>query len=727
MRILRLLSLIFAVSAAYWAYHLIFRGFNFQDGPLARLPFPSAVAFLEARLPASLSARQLGYLAFTLLPTSIILLSLAAPVWHGETQRVYRAVRQAAVNRPTTGYLGAALITVSAILLGSCLLAIRAQSTTLLYATIALTIPVYGAGLIILQRNHAPPPYQRVDPQPIQPYHHWMGLVAVLAVVVAILIWILPSLPFSLDAFSLAHASLAASTHVDLVAPIKATRQIAASALIWPSHLLGAWTGDVFRSGILRGALAATAVVVGSWLVACELLRRTPTVGQFGEPLQDDGAWPAQLTAAALPAFVGFFHLARIPFVFEPVALGLLGLWLLLLGARTRNLPTVGLSALLTGSTPLYGSVGILWITVGLAAWLGIWLFQRAWLTGRRVKIAVTPRTAAAPIRVKTQANLQVGAGLGMRAIALWALGVLITGLPAAAGLLNFAQDGINGALDHAGFATPYFAFHIDSALPTLSQHVNAAGDFLLAPYLFDLPLQLSGPWLGPLLLLALIVLLVNLDHLVGWIGAIWLACVLLPMIRLDPASPAQLMWLAAALPALALALAMLLDRLRAGILHNLGSWNMQATVYACTGLLIASLAGNLVTYVESAALYNTPTAELARHLPPLLARGPVYIATEGTPAAAAISSVDLSRQTLSAPHMRPIVNLIVESAPGTPARFITPDAWPRALPTDAHVLIAGGEVHILARLRADFGPGTVSTQRDLHSNPVLYIYTPSP
>lgn len=139
-------------------------------------------------------------------------------------------------------------------------------------------------------------------------------------------------------------------------------------------------SGDAFMGIRLIGILTALLTVLGVWLLAGELFRRTPVVGPYGETVEDAGQsialWAALLTATSTV----IIHYSRLPIFLEPVAWGVLGLWALLRAWRTQDGLAVGLSGMLIGLAALLFPSGIVFLMVAIGWWIGAWLLQPEWL-----------------------------------------------------------------------------------------------------------------------------------------------------------------------------------------------------------------------------------------------------------------------------------------------------------------------------------------------------------
>src|SRR5690606_7945906 len=114
---------------------------------------------------------------------------------------------------------------------------------------------------------------------------------------------------------------------------------------------------------------------------------------------------------------VAVYHFARVPMLLEGVALGTLAIWAMLRGLRTERPWLLGVSGLSLGWVWYYGSVALTFSLVVLAAWIGVVLLERGWLTGK----AVAVRAAQA---------VPVQRGAGWAGFGLWLAGLAVVVAP---------------------------------------------------------------------------------------------------------------------------------------------------------------------------------------------------------------------------------------------------------------------------------------------------------
>ncbi len=220
--------------------------------------------------------------------------------------------------------------------------------------------------------------------------------ILILLVVVAVLItlrW--ADLPARVDVVT-ARAGLQASTllrdganwFVPDLLPIPAL----ASAVAAAGQSL---TGDALLGVRLAGLVAGLILIASVWLLGCELFRRRPLAGAFGEVIEDDGAFPALLAAVIAAGGTTFLFFARVPIFIEGVAWGTLGVWALLFALRRESTGLLGVSGLLFGLGTVYGPNGLSLIGAAILIWAGVlalwpgWMRATRWSSNRRLAVGV--------------------------------------------------------------------------------------------------------------------------------------------------------------------------------------------------------------------------------------------------------------------------------------------------------------------------------------------------
>ncbi len=222
---------------------------------------------------------------------------------------------------------------------------------------------------------------------------------------------------------------------------------------------------------------------------------------------------------------------------------------------------------------------------------------------------------------------------------------------------------------------------------------------------------HLVNSFLAPLLLLSIGGLLISLDSAMGWLLLAWFGSGLVVASAEAVAAPS---WpvLLPLLPAVGLMIAFALDRARMVILETIGTWAVQATVYAAMGLIIGAGLLNWATYYQF--------AQVDGDLPSYIGRA--YRAVEKQ--AQAVALITAHADAAAGLQADPVVRFLKRS------RGIGPDfidvgsnRWPAQLPPGARLLVSPGEIGLLGEVQQRYPGGALTIKRDLHADPVLYIY----
>jgi hypothetical protein len=212
---------------------------------------------------------------------------------------------------------------------------------------------------------------------------------------------------------------------------------------------------------------------------------------------------------------------------------------------------------------------------------------------------------------------------------------------------------------------------------------------------------------LAPLLALALGALLLNIDSLVGWTLATWLLTGVVVAALTVPVVPS---WVAMVtlIPAIGLAVAFTLDRLRLHLMTNAGTWTLQATVYLALGVVVAAGLFGWISFYNVAQRDSDLASALGRALREAQAR-PVVLVSANVPLEASLSA--------------PAVTLLA-SARNDLAQLPTLDGrtWPPLAP-DTRLLLAPGDRALQGAIEAAYPNYTLMVMRDLQANPLLYVY----
>ncbi|MCL4863065.1 MAG: hypothetical protein KJZ93_26885 [Caldilineaceae bacterium] len=446
-----------------------------------------------------------------------------------------------------------------------------------------------------------------------------------------------------------------------------------------PLALMMGVTGDPFLGLRLTGMLAALLTVLAVWLLASELFRRTPVIGPYDETVEDSGQsiarWATLLTATSTV----IVHYSRLPIYLEPVAWGLLGLWALLRAWRTQDGLAAGLSGVLIGLALLLYPSGVVFLLIALGWWIGVWLLQPGWLqrptglAGRfyRPWLSVIWVSGIVVITAPQLALwLENPAAFQARFVSAW--------LPTFQGLLAIFN------LD---------AFNLDAGHGVAGIQARTGVNQLLAP----------------LTILAIGNLLLNLDRFVGWAIFVW---VMVGLVVGHALAPEPLFWpaLLPLTPALMLALAFVIDRVRTLLVTAVGAWTAQAASYLLVGLLVwVGLLGWL-GHAEDMRRISDPAGSTALFIRTMqVGRTPILL-VDGQPEDVIWSD--------------PVMQLLVGDQVMSPtAQTLSPPDWPPTLPPRSTLLVQPAARALLAEAQARFPGGVVHIERNQLGSPVLYAY----
>nr|HRJ44936.1 hypothetical protein [Caldilineaceae bacterium] len=442
--------------------------------------------------------------------------------------------------------------------------------------------------------------------------------------------------------------------------------------------------GDWLLGNRLAGFYAGLLTLLGVWLLGCELFRRTPV-----EDIErDDGRLPALLAAAFTGAGYTFVHFGRMPEYLEPVAWGVLGLWALHRGVRTGSRPALALSGLLLGlagtlyySGRVFGVVALLW-------WLWLVLSRRNWLrqTGW------------------TGFGLWVGggflflspfAGVWLRSPAAFITRLQEVSIFNPGGLVHmqgvFGVEGINAVLLENARRT-FLTFWLFNDKST---HFGWQGSML-------------DSLIGPLLLLGIGYLILNLDRLQSWQMLSWLAAVVVLGGVLTINSP---FWprLLPALPVAGLISGLAVDRARATLMRSGAVWLGQFTLFVVMGLIVLAASYNWVEWYEAQTVYNDPESLAGRAIRSL---------PDGR-TAVLIDTGDNRRAQWS--------DRTVQFLSGGPYAgrgvAIHTDNWPVNLPPQSSVILQPDDQALAAELQSRYPGGVFLLQRNRAGDPVIFVY----
>ncbi len=699
MRLLRLLALAAAVALVYFAQYLFDHGTLADFYPGWLLTFSPALRRTTRWLPADLLAfaqwlSVIGLLGFGLL----------SPMWTGETNRLYRRMRldMEAERRPwrlaTLILLAAAVILagVSAFMLG------RGPEPRWLWGVWLAGVLAYLGASYALNRATPGVTYARRYVEHVRPWQNWQGVAVLLVILALLYTFDLRDLPARVDTDTaetgLQVQRLLHGEAVPFLGGDGAARPRPALILT----LVTTWLArDALMGARLAGTIAGLVMVVSTWLAATELFRRAPHQGEFGEIFEDDGRWVALMAALLAGVGVAVYHFARLPIHFEGVALGTLSLWAMLRGLRTDRPWLLGVSGLCLGWVWYYGLVGLSFTLVVLAAWCGVVLLERGWLTGKAVLVRDGP---AVPVQQ----------GAGWTGFGLWLAGVAVVAAPLLglwighdgelSHLLTWQAAGVNGAgVASVSGGPPAWAqlgARLRLTLLGLNQLPDQSG-------LISVDQHLLPSLLAPLLVLAVGSLLLNMDTLMGWIIVTWLGSALAAAAITTPAQP---FWPAMLplLPAAGLAVAYVIDRLRVLVMETLGTWTLQATVYLALGVAVAAGMFSWIVYYQAAhndgdlASVVGRAADIGEEVQLVVVNG---------------------QEELGRFLTQPVVRLLAGEARAAQAIQVQAGTWPERLPSPARVLVAPADVGLIPTLHALYPDGQWQVERNLNATPILYVY----
>jgi len=537
--------------------------------------------------------------------------------------------------------------------------------------------------------------------RPVTPTKGWPIFLAILAVAGLLYSWGAEKIPALVDdstaQIGLQALSIARGETSDIFAP-GATGSPLFTYL--PAAIAMRITGDPLLGIRLSGLLTGLLTVVATWLLGCELFRRTPRLGSYQILIEDDGRWIANVAAALLAFGYVMFHFSRTPVYLAPVAWGTLGLWALLRGLRTGDWFALALSGALIGWSSVLYAGGLLYLIITPIWWIGVWLLRREWLYNR-------------------------GFGVGSQGFLLWLGSLLVTIAPVVAVwransttfleytqkdvLLNSLTQSRLEMLFESGGLNSVFWENLRLTLLTFNLYPNAGTHF-----------ELENPFLNsivaPIFVLSLGVLILNLDRLPGWLllstigGGVILAAV-------NPNAPfwARLLPL---LPIIALATAFALDRMRITLIEAVGTAFGQTAVYLTVGMVIWAGVNSWIVYYNYAQASGDAvsyTGRAVRNIDPeqtavLLVNNPQTRIRWGDPVLTFLSS--RTDDVLADPaNLRKTIE-------------ISPSDWPETLPRNSALFIQPEDRGLLDTIKQRYPDGTESRVRDSHGNLMLFVYT---
>ncbi len=692
MRILRSLALAAAVGAAYFAQAMLDKGGLagvIPDSLLRNSPF---LLRMSRWLPQDLMA-----FALWLAVVAALGFGLISPLWREEKRPSRRNRNAEAATSATAAWASPALAVAAWVMIGAAAAGIHwlpmspPVSHLLWLGGIALYLTAGFAGN---RRIDAVPdrPSNGQRPAPLASWP-WAALLLAVVAVLSTVRW--SDLPARID-FVTARAGLQASAllrgDANWFVPDRLPIPALASAVAAVGQSL---TGDALLGVRLAGLVAGLLMVAAVWLLGCELFRRRSLTGAYGEVIEDDGAFPALLAAAIAAGGMPLLFFARVPIFLEGAAWGTLGVWALLFALRRESMGLLGVSGLLLGLATVYGPNGLSLIGAAILIWAGVLALWPDWLRATR-----------------WASNRRLGVG-----VAYWAGGVLLTALPVFVGVggssggmsaylsMNLFAESHDPAWQVAanGLALPAGSFWASLQAALLAP--NAGSD---ASAITGLSGRMLSSIVAPFFLLAIGALLMSVDTLLGWTLLNWLAAgAAFSVLWAHPVAPH---WpsLLAIWPAIALATAFGLDRLRVTAMLSFGTWLMQASVYLIVGMAAGAAMLSWIGFFEQGQIYADSASAIGREIR--------RAAQDGQPVAVVSSTPGLAGDHVAAEFLAGRKGAAVQ------VDEYVPDALPNSLPGGVRLLLPVGDEQAMERARALYPSAKLFVERDLAGNPRVYI-----
>jgi len=672
LRLLRFIGLVVAIGAVYFAQY-IFDHYSLSEFfPTWLLDtYPPLIRFTRW-LPADLFT-----LALWVAALAMILFGLLTPTWRVAKHTLDQPRLYLPVDPPTPslnrniGLYCVLLAIITAVVTGLILWRTGTESRFVQIAWLSALL-VFLLGNIPLNLHPAlrlRQPGTQGTPSRSQ---HYLGII--IGGAALFFAWPLAELPVQIDDALVQIGLQAQAIATGAETRLFSVAQGQISLLALTPTALAIWlSGDPLLGTHLAGIFAGLLTVVATWLLGSEVFRRAPVWGYFGECMEDDGQWLARMAALIVAATYGVLQFSRLPVYLEPVGWGCLALWALLRGLRTNDRLALALSGVLTGLVLYLYSSGFIFLLLIPCWWISVRLLQRA--TKRE-----NPRaeTSAAP---------------GQWYLPTWLGGLLIAGAPLFGHWLRtpaLLTAHFQGALEpNLGATLLAFVLRANSADP------------LTYPFLDSI--------LAPLLLLALGVLLFNLDRLPGLLLLFWLVAGLLLNGNLPQHGPGWPTLLPLA-PAIALAIAFALDRARVTLVATLGEWVSQAATFLAVGVVAWALMFNWVAYYQMAGAAGDAASYTGRAIRTLGADQPVVLL--------------LGQQGDVINWNSPKITFLTANQ-HNPQNHLTlqPGEWPASLPPASTIIVQPEDQANLTELMTHYTGGVLSIQRDGRSNPILALY----
>ncbi|MBW7883768.1 MAG: hypothetical protein H3C34_14240 [Caldilineaceae bacterium] len=514
----------------------------------------------------------------------------------------------------------------------------------------------------------------------VHPEQGWRPLLVVLAVVGLSLGWDWTLLPIRIDE-SVARFGLQAQTWLEQGMPtLFQVGETGAPAIAYlPLMAAMALLRDALAANQVVGMVAGLATVLAAWLVGCELFRRRPEIALHGRLRQDDGRRVALLGAALTGVGVAMLHFGRMAPLLPATAAGTVAAWMLLRGLRRGGPGWLAAAGVVTGLAVLLDRSGLIFPVLLALWWLGLPVLQRA-----------------------QSRQLHRLAGL-----AWWGGGLLVTLAPLL-GLWLRVPGAFNAYWSGAGL----LLFTAPPATVDLWANIQASTATLIwlgdNSRVFGYPGPLLHPLFAPLFMLAAGVLVVNLDRVVGWCLLTWLGVTIVMSASMNGLAPA---WptLLPLLPAVGLAMALGLDRLRLIVVDTLGPWTALSSSYVAVALVTVALLSGWLAYSEYARLDLDMASLIGREL------------RAAQPGEAVVQVAAFPESFVQADN--PVVRFIAGEDEAATLTSVTADALPELQAARARLLVLPADSVAVAAVQAQYPQARLETVRDLHGNPLLYRF----
>ncbi len=548
-----------------------------------------------------------------------------------------------------------------------------------------------------------------------------------------------------------------------------------------PSALMIELTGDPLFGVRLAGVGSGLLMIISTWLLCCELLRRVPRISRFGTILEDDGRWIALLAAMIVAFGHVTLHYSRLPIYLGPVAWGTLGMWALLRGLRRQHLPSLALSGMMIGLAGVLYAGGLFFVLVAPLWWIGVWFLNRHWfyadggtIDNQNIGIQNTGNLNIGNLRTSQQAllvtqtdELSLPRYTGNESFFYWLGGLVVVLAPFLASWFRFpylftnylqtdylipaAAEARNQALAHAQTVDYHFLDNLRLTLFTFNIYPNSGS-------LLDITSPFLNGWLAPLLFLGLGALVLNLDRLPGWLLLIsFFVGIISGAVSLSVPFWLRLLPL---IPLVAIVIAFAIDRIRVALLETAGTWLEQTTVYLAIGFIAWASMQGWLTFYDYGLRQEATSSHVGRAIQAMdfdqtavlllrdvqsasqsdsagegeqeNARNPIDASTElsdlaggednasQTEAMAANTASILQQNGLDAT----VIEFIASNIDGPRERIVLEiGEWPDSLPERSRLLIQPSDSGILEEIKQRYGEGQLTPVRNLRGDPALYIY----